>query len=141
MVLEPHNAFVPGKSYKRSELHDQFGGQRQGGISTPQNAGFVMLFSSPKGEESGYADGWDDGDVYLYSGEGQHGDMSFMRGNKAIRDHEENHKTLYLFDDAGKGFWRYVCELQYLEHSIQRRPDRAGKMRNAIVFRLAVVEP
>jgi hypothetical protein len=36
-------SFIPGHLYRRTELHKQFGGQRQGGISTPAKAPFVML--------------------------------------------------------------------------------------------------
>jgi uncharacterized membrane protein YraQ (UPF0718 family) len=35
--------FSPGRMYRRRELHEKFGGQRQGGISTPAKAPFIFL--------------------------------------------------------------------------------------------------
>ncbi len=133
--------FVPGKAYRRSVLHERYGGQRQSGISTPAGASFVLLFSSPKGEAWGYDDGWIEGDIYRFTGEGQHGDMQFVRGNKAVRDHEQSNKSLHLFEDAGHGLWRYVCRLRYMDHSVISRADGTGRRRSAIVFRLQVDEP
>ena len=79
--------FIQGQIYRRSHLHDQYGGQRQGGISTPADQPFIFLFSSEAGEQFGYSDGWDEDGVFLYTGEGQRGDMEFVRGNLAIRQH------------------------------------------------------
>ena len=78
--------FEVGQTYnRRQDIHDEFGGQQQGGISTP-TAPFIFLFTGEMGEQYGYEDGWSDG-VFLYVGEGQRGDMEFVRGNKAIRGH------------------------------------------------------
>ena len=79
--------FITGLSYHRQSLHEKYGGQCQGGISTPSHQKFIFLFSSPRAEEFGYEDGWSDEGIYLYTGEGQRGDMTFSRGNIAIRDH------------------------------------------------------
>ena len=82
---------VVGKEYKRTELHDHFGGQRRGGIATPARFPYVFAFQTKTGKDFGYTDGWD-GDYYRYTGEGQEGDMTFIRGNGAIRDHAETDK-------------------------------------------------
>jgi 5-methylcytosine-specific restriction protein A len=75
--------FVQGHVYKRSDLHARYGGQAQGGISTPAHHSFIFLFTSESGEHYGYEDGWsDDTDgIFLYTGEGQVGDMEYVRGN------------------------------------------------------------
>jgi hypothetical protein len=73
-----------GQSYKRTDLHKQYGGQRQGGISTPRRWPFLFLFTGKSGSHFGYEDNWHDG-LFLYTGEGQSGDMQFRAGNKAIR--------------------------------------------------------
>src|SRR5215510_13686834 len=78
------NQFEVGQWYKRTTLHAEHGGQRQGGISTPAGKPFLMLFTG-RGGKHGYDDGWHDG-VFRYYGEGQVGDMEFTGGNKAIRD-------------------------------------------------------
>lgn len=50
--------FVKGEVYRRRDLHALYGGQQQGGISTPSIHPIIFLFTSPLGEEYGYSDGW-----------------------------------------------------------------------------------
>jgi 5-methylcytosine-specific restriction protein A len=65
------------RTYRRSDVHEEYGGQRFGGISTPQPHPIVLLISGEEGAPFGYDDeGLDDGTV-LYFGEGQEGDMTF----------------------------------------------------------------
>ena len=78
--------FVAGKIYRRTELHKIYGGQTQGGISTPAKQNVILLFTGETGAQHGYTDGWLDG-VFNYFGEGQIGDMPWVRGNSSIRDH------------------------------------------------------
>jgi len=66
--------FVPGQRYRRRDLHERFGGQRQGGISTPGKWNFLLLFTGKSGTKHGYSDHWSDEGVFFYTGEGQHGD-------------------------------------------------------------------
>src|SRR5271169_2136063 len=90
--------FSPGRMYRRRELHEKFGGQRQGGISTPARAPFVLLITGDSGKQHGYSDEWSDDGLFLYTGEGQHGDMRLSGGNLAIRDHGKNGKALHVFE-------------------------------------------
>ncbi|MDA1382649.1 MAG: hypothetical protein O3A22_01995 [Bacteroidetes bacterium] len=57
----------------------------------------ILIFSSDAGKLYGYKDRWTEDDYFLYTGEGQVGDMEFKKGNLAIRDHEQNGKKLLLF--------------------------------------------
>lgn len=70
---------IPGGVYKRTRLHERFGGQRQGGISTPADAPLVLLFSNDSGAVYGYTDGFQPDGSFCYTGEGQVGDMAFVR--------------------------------------------------------------
>jgi 5-methylcytosine-specific restriction protein A len=81
--------FTQGQIYKRSDIQDRFGGQRQGGISTPANSPIILVFTSTGGEQFGYRDDWHSG-IFYYTGEGQIDDMQFKCGNKAIRDHADD---------------------------------------------------
>jgi hypothetical protein len=45
-------AFVPGKGYRRRELHEQYGGQRQGGISTPSDHPIIFLITGKSGHST-----------------------------------------------------------------------------------------
>lgn len=132
--------FEQGREYKRSELHDRYGGSRQSGISTPSEHPFIFLFTSDSGELYGYQDGPRSDGTYEYTGQGQVGDMEFKLGNKAIRDHERNGKTLHLFKKSRKSYVRYVGEMRYTSHRfVENVPDRNGRSRRAIVFLLEPV--
>jgi hypothetical protein len=134
-------AFRPGQQYRRRELHEKFGGQRQGGISTPARTPFVLLITGDSGKQHGYSDEWSDDGLFLYTGEGQHGDMRLSGGNLAIRDHAKNGKALHVFEQEKKDkrFLRYLGEMEYLEHAYREAPDTDGKPRQAIVFHLRPV--
>jgi 5-methylcytosine-specific restriction protein A len=50
--------FQVGRVYsRRNDIHAEFGGQQQGGISTPDGAPFIFLFTGEMGEQYGYEDG------------------------------------------------------------------------------------
>ena len=60
--------FVKGEQYGRQkDLRARFGGQPQGGISTPSEHPFVFIFTGKAGEQHGYEDDWRDDAVFLYS--------------------------------------------------------------------------
>jgi 5-methylcytosine-specific restriction protein A len=128
--------FIQGQVYRRRELHDQYGGQRQGGISTPSRYPFVMLFTGESGEQHGYADGWSADGLFLYTGEGQQGDMAFVRGNAAIRDHIDHGKDLHLFAQVKKGYVRYLGQMVCTGSHTQAGPDSTGQLRQMLMFEL-----
>ncbi|MFC1512214.1 HNH endonuclease [Candidatus Latescibacterota bacterium] len=129
--------FVLGSIYRRRDLHRLYGGQQQGGISTPSEQNYIMLFSSETGEQYGYRDGWSDSGLFLYTGEGQRGDMSFIRGNLAIRDHASHGKDLHVFEYIEPGYVRYVGQMIYTGYHDSNAPDIGGNTRRVIVFELA----
>jgi len=127
-----------GREYRRQELHDDFGGQRFGGISTPAKYPIVLLFTGEADEQYGYRDGFREDGTFQYTGEGQVGDMEMKGGNLAIRDHLINGKKLHLFEILRQGKVRYEGEATYLDHSEQRRPDKHGNYRRVFVFELGL---
>jgi 5-methylcytosine-specific restriction protein A len=133
--------FNPGQLYRRRQLHEQFGGQRQGGISTPAKVPFVLLVTGDSGKQHGYADEWTEDGQFLYTGEGQRGDMKLVGGNRAIREHWTNNKALHVFeqDKKEKRFLRYLGEMEYLRHTFREGVDTDGKVRQALVFHLRPV--
>jgi 5-methylcytosine-specific restriction enzyme A len=130
--------FQRGRLYtRRIDIHERFGGQQQGGISTPKEAPYIFIFTGDSGSQYGYEDDWIDDGVYLYVGEGQVGDMQFRAGNKAIRDHAQNGKELLLFKTLGKGRpvrfdGRFACS----SWEYRRGPDKEGNDRQIIAFHL-----
>lgn len=129
--------FVLGNNYRRHDLHEMYGGQGQGGISTPSLENFILLFTGKTGQRYGYQDGWTEEGCFFYTGgEGQRGDMLFLRGNLAIRDHEINGKDIHLFESVRKGYVRYIGQMVCTGYHKVRAPDIDGNDRQAIIFEL-----
>ena len=136
--------FEIGRVYdRRSDIHARFGGQQQGGIITPAKHSLVIIITGEEGLEHGYADRTRGDGVFEYFGEGQVGDMQMQKGNRAIAEHSAGGKSLLLFRKVPEGV-RFVGEMVYEAHHIERAPDRTGAERDAIVFELrrlsAIVE-
>ncbi|WP_369820078.1 HNH endonuclease [Synechococcus sp. 1G10] len=64
--------------------------------------------------------------------------MKFVRANKALRDHRADRKRVYLFEALGHGDVSYIGEATYLGHHHEERSDTNDKLRQAIVFELAL---
>ena len=133
--------FVPGAQYSHRWLVEKYGGQWQQGIVTPKGKPYLFLFSGPSGAQYGYKDHWEAGNtIFYYTGEGQEGDMAFVRGNRAIRDHAENGKDLHLFEYVSGGLVEYRGQMVVTGHDMRRGPDRNGNERDVIVFELVRVD-
>jgi len=130
----PSNIFILNKVYKRSQIHDEFGGNRQGGIAASASYPFIFIFSGDAGHQHGYKDQWENENVFSYTGEGQVNNMAFVRGNLALRDHIQNGKRIFLFIYVAKGLVKYESELELLTIDFFQGPDREGKERSAIKF-------
>lgn len=46
--------FIVSKEYRRRDLHELYGGQNKGGISTPSKNNFIMLFTGEQGNQHVY---------------------------------------------------------------------------------------
>lgn len=130
--------FQRGQLYnRRKDIHASFSGQTQGGISTPANSSFIFLFTGESGKLYGYKDGWDENGVFIYTGEGQVGDMKFTNGNKAVRDHVANAKQLLLFHSLGKQKpVRFLGEFESTSWEYRRGRDKNDELRQTIAFHL-----
>jgi 5-methylcytosine-specific restriction enzyme A len=131
------DVFVPGKIYSRKSIHDKYKGNRQSGISTPAEHPYIFIFSGKTGHQHGYVDQWDEDGTFLYTGEGQIGDMSYIKGNLALREHLSNGKRVFLFEiQPQETLVKYAAELEVFHYRTFQAPDRAGNMRRAIRFSL-----
>lgn len=128
--------FVIGKSYIRRNIHDKYGGQSQGGISTPANYPVIFLFTQTNEEQYGYRDGWTKEGIFRFFGEGQRGDMTFSRGNKAVRDHIHNGEDLHLFEYISQGVVRYIDKMICVGFEYRASADTENKLRKSIIFEL-----
>ena len=140
MIHPATYTFILGEELKRSLLHERFGGQEQGGMSTPSEHPIVLLFTGDNGDQYGYEDRFRADGIFLYTGEGQVGDMRFVRANRALRDHEAEGRRVFLFEQTRKSYVRFVAEVRCDGHHLETRPDRNGEPREAIVFHLEVLE-
>lgn len=120
---------------RRGDIHRRFGGQQQGGIITPAQHPLVIVITGHEGRQHGYSDRYRDDGVFEYFGEGQVGDMEWVRGNRMILFHSASGRALLLFRKERAGL-RFLGEMVYAAHRIERAPDRNGNDRNAIVFEL-----
>ena len=127
--------FIPNQIYRRrTDLHDIYGGSPQGGISYSSKFPLIFIFSGRSGHQHGYKDGWDNPEIFSYTGEGQVGDMKFVRGNLELRDHLKNGKRVFLFEGDGRGFAKFICEVEVVDFDYSPALDRLGNSREAIKF-------
>ena len=139
-MKDQHSVFQVGEVYhRRKDLHDIYGGNRQSGIASCADYPYVFLFSAPTGEEFGYQDGWVSPDDYVYTGEGQHGDMDLRRGNRSILDHQENGKQLHLFELRKAGEYTYLGEFEFRSYEYVRGKDALDHDRQIIRFHLTPI--
>jgi hypothetical protein len=130
----------PEQPILRKELHERFGGQRQGGISPSAKTPNIFIFYDPvAGEQHGYYDDWQADGCLHYTGEGQRGDQEMKAGNAAIRDHKSDGRALRVFRGA-RGTVTYEGEFELDDSAPVRRADAPetgnGPLREVFVFRL-----
>ena len=134
-----------GATLPRKEVHDRFGGVREGGISpVDTKSRNIMIFSHPRANaEHGYEpDVWLDDDTFLYCGEGPSGDQEMVRYNKSILQHAEKDKVLRVFDGTrGEVTYRGAFELDrenpwFMKESI----GFDGNPRKVIMFRMSRID-
>lgn len=140
---QPHTVHRPrfevGGLYNRSDIHDSVGGRRFGRISVPAESDCLLLFASRPDEQVRCADRWTETGELEFLGEGQRGDMAFVRGNEAIRDHHEKCRVLHLFEPAEEaGTCRYAGQFDCVGSRFRSLGQGRGR-RRVIVFRLAPV--
>ncbi len=127
--------FVPDHVYnRRNDIHREYGGNWQSGISNSATSPFIFIFTGSAGHQHGYLDGWDNPNVFSYTGEGQVGDMKFTKGNLALKDHLINGKRVFLFEQVSKGYVRFISEVEFFDVDYFDTHDREGNVRIGIKF-------
>ncbi len=127
--------FIPGKIYhRRSDIHSIYGGNWQAGICPSANYPYIFIFTGKSGHQHGYQDGWDNPNVFTYTGEGQSGDMKFTKGNLALKDHLQNGKRVFLFESERKGFVKFISEVEFFDADYFETIDTKGHFRVGIKF-------
>jgi len=119
---------------RKRDIHDVYGGNRQSGIAPSAGYPYIFIFSGKAGRQHGYQDRWENKHIYAYTGEGQAGDMQFVRGNLALRDHKQTGKRVFLFESDSRGSARFVSEVELYDVDTFETHDTAGKTRIGITF-------
>ncbi|MEF2979410.1 hypothetical protein [Subtercola sp. YIM 133946] len=121
-----------------------WGGQRQGGIATPQNSSQILIFTNPdSGKRYGYDkfEGLRSDGSYSYTGEGQAGDQVFLRGNRSLRDSVKDGKIIRLFRTRGtQANYVGAFTLADVPYAIEQIPDLEGNERQGIIFNLVPLD-
>ncbi|KAL6055197.1 5-methylcytosine-specific restriction protein A [Balamuthia mandrillaris] len=138
-------SFVPGMVYLRKSLHDDYGGQRQGGISTPALHDFILLFtkdaaSRKKASSSGFRDQWANG-LFYYRGEKMRtNEPGLKAGNRSLLCHKQERKKVHLFSTlAQPGQVKYMGEVEYLSHYLLNEGSSSSSPFPTVVFVLKPV--
>lgn len=126
--------FNIGAIYKRSHIHDMYGGNRQNGISVSAKTSNIFIFTGSGGKLYGYKDQWENSSVFSYTGEGQIGDMQFTRGNLALKDHLKSGKKVFLFKYIKQAYVEFVSEVDFIDYDYFETFDRNSDLRIGIKF-------
>ncbi len=124
-----------GKTYKRTDIHQSFGGSRYSGISPLKDGTKIFIFSNHVGESHGYQDGWE-GQYYSYTGAGQIGDQDIesRKHNGHLLHHQESGTKVLLFEGTTSGYYTYAAELLLVDYEYFDTHDRNDKNRRAVRF-------
>ena len=77
--------FKIGQGYnRRNDLHENYGGQHQSGISTPSNHPLIFLFSYPSGEDFGYKDRFDESEMMKLKNVSLMSDRIIIKHNEKV---------------------------------------------------------
>jgi hypothetical protein len=130
----------PGDTVRRRAIHDAYGGQQQGGISTPRGLSDVLIFTDPaSGRRYGYDEfeGLREDGSYAYTGEGQYGDQIFVRGNRALLEAPAHGKIIRLLRTSGvNATYVGAFTIDDPPYVIKNIPDVLGNLRLGIIFNL-----
>ncbi len=123
-----------GKVYNREDLRFAFKGSFNGGINICKKTNTIVITSLHTGNRI-YDDKLFDGDIMLYTGEGQIGDQKMWKGNKAILDAKQQNRPIYLFVRFKKTEYTYFGEVILVDEPFfANEIDVQGNMRKVIKF-------
>jgi len=141
LAVPSNGPLAIGGVYQRSALHERFGGNQTAGIVPSPSDPVVLLFHTRESAQQFYGDEFDEEGIYWYSGMGSAGDMEWNYANRAVRDHGDSGRELYLFERVQRegGFWRFAHRMQCVGFREEERRDRDGNTRKAIIFALSPI--
>ena len=142
--------FTPGQFYNHDEIRQKLKLGMTGGIRPSNENNIVVLFwNAPHirrndggiANDNIYLDRYDKQTGLIhYTGEGQEGDQTLGGNNGRIVSAKQNGDTIHFFRQYRSGHPRqYLGEVEFVEYSIERQPDRNGNDRNVYLFILKLL--
>ena len=139
-----------GEHLTREQRRERFGGALYGGIQPSAQSPNVFVYADPERSAEIYPyDGWtEDGQTFLYTGEGRHGDQQLTKGNRAILKHQTQGRSLRVFvadgtvEGSNEKRHLYLGEFAVdadAPYTQEPAPDDDGEPRSVYVFRLRPV--
>ena len=126
--------FKHGVEYTREDLMSAFKGAFQGGINICKRTNTIVIISKHTGNRI-YDDKLFDGDIMLYTGEGQIGDQRMWKGNKAILEAKSLHRDIHLFVVINPRKYKYFGIVDLVDEPFyQDERDITGAIRKVIKF-------
>ena len=122
-----------------SDVGKKYGINRSGfgrGINVTDDA--IILISSliKDGMRYTYHDHFDVNGDFIYSGEGQNGDQTMNRGNRAIVEAAQNNKKIILIIKASPTEYMPQGEYYLVEYTVEDDTGEDGEQRKEYKFRL-----
>ena len=122
-----------------SDVGKKYGINRSGfgrGINVTDDA--IILISSliKDGTRYTYHDHFDVNGDFIYSGEGQNGDQTMTRGNRAIVEAAQNNKKIILIIKASPTEYMPQGEYYLVEYTVEDDTGEDGEQRKEYKFRL-----
>ncbi|MFB8328059.1 P-loop NTPase fold protein [Bacillus wiedmannii] len=114
---------IKGKEYVRKEIHQNWGGRNDTGISVSKKYNYIFLFTPDNKKHWRYEN---DEEVFYYSSHEDHSvEKRFTGGNKAVFNHEYTGKRIFLFESVKRGIVKFIDEMVYIgQHRMLTNDNR-----------------
>ena len=144
MIME-NFPFTPGEFYEHDDIWPKLKIGNAGGIRPSDENKIVVLFWNAPNEKRDdtsdsmsniYLDRYDqESGLIYYTGKGQEGDQTLNGYNGRIANAKQNGDAIHFFRQYQKGHSRqYMGEVEFVEYSVERQPDKNGNERNVYLF-------
>ena len=144
MIME-NFPFTPGEFYEHDDIWPKLKIGNRGGIRPSNENKIVVIFWNARDEQRNdtsdslsniYNDRYEqESGLIYYTGEGQEGDQTLGGNNGRIANAKQNGDEIHLFRQYQARHPRqYMGEVELVDYSVERQPDKNGNERNVYLF-------
>ncbi|MHA2245260.1 MAG: hypothetical protein ACXADY_09875 [Candidatus Hodarchaeales archaeon] len=132
---------IIGAFYLNEEMKKMTNVSPQGGIRISRSQKFHpeghIVICAKLSSQTIYSDHFDEEGLLHYTGEGQKGDQTLTKGNKAIYESNQTGKLIFLFKKHNEGGnWEFMGPVKFQDYYTSQQPDIDGNNRLVYIFRL-----